>query len=161
MADFLTTADIVAETEKIIKGAKEKLTLVSPYIQMSRTLVERLQDADERGVDTTLVYGKVDLNREQREMLGTLNGLSLYFSENLHAKCYFNETHMIIGSMNLYQFSERNNREMGLLVTFGKDRKAYKGAVEEVESIIRSSLQEKGPQRRETVAAVAKKKRCP
>ena len=145
MAVFLTTADIVAETEKVIKGAKERLVLVSPYIQMSRTLLERLQDADGRNVDTTLIYGKVDLSPDQREKLATLEGLSLYFSENLHAKCYFNETHMVIGSMNLYQFSERNNREMGLLITFRTDRRAYKGAVEEVESITRSAVQEQGP----------------
>lgn len=142
MAEFLTTSEIVSAVERIIKEAKEKLVLVSPYIQMSRTLLERLQDAERMGVATTLVYGKVDLNPEQRELLGKLDRLSLYFSENLHAKCYFNEIHMVIGSMNLYEFSEKNNREMGLFITYGTDKKAFKGAIAEVESIINSAVKE-------------------
>ena len=39
----------------------------------------------------------------------------LYFSKNLHAKCYLNEKKMIITSMNLYEFSQVNNREMAFL----------------------------------------------
>ena len=139
MAEFLTTAGIVAEVEKIVQGAREQLILVSPYIKVNSTLLERVQDADARGVATTLVYGKVDLPPAQRERLSTVTRLSLYYSERLHAKCYFNERHMVLGSMNLHEFSERHNREMGLFLTFGTDRKAFNGALAEVDSIIRSA----------------------
>ena len=64
MAEFLTTAGIVSEVEKIVQGAKERLTLVSPYIKVNKTLLERLRDADARGVVTNLVYGKVALDPE-------------------------------------------------------------------------------------------------
>lgn len=82
----------------------------------------------------TLAYGKSDLSADERRALSELPGLSLYYSDNLHAKCYFNEDEMVITSMNLYEFSEKNNREMGVLVTNAEE--VYTGAVAEVQSIL-------------------------
>lgn len=45
----------------------------------------------------------------------------------------------IVGSMNLYAYSEANNREMGVLITKRKDRLAYSECMEEVRSILASS----------------------
>jgi hypothetical protein len=44
---------------------------------------------------------------------------------------------MVITSMNLYEFSEKTNREMGVLVT--GDEEAYRAAVAEVKSIVAAS----------------------
>ena len=38
------------------------------------------------------------------------------FCKNLHAKCYLNESTCIISSLNLYEFSQVNNNEMGVLI---------------------------------------------
>jgi hypothetical protein len=58
----------------------------------------------------------------------------LYFLPNLHAKCYFNEDRMVITSMNMYEFSEKHNREMGVLLEAREP--AYAEALLEVDSII-------------------------
>ena len=58
----------------------------------------------------------------------------MYFLPNLHAKCYFNEDRMIITSMNMYEFSEKHNREMGVLLKAGEP--GYADALREVDSII-------------------------
>ena len=50
MADFLTTNGTSSEIENIIIDAKKELTLVSPYLKLSKTFYERLRDADQRGV---------------------------------------------------------------------------------------------------------------
>ncbi len=39
---------------------------------------------------------------------------AIILSQNLHAKCYLNEKAAIITSMNLYDFSQVNNNEMGV-----------------------------------------------
>ena len=55
--------------------------------------------------------------------------------KNLHAKCYLNEQSAVIGSMNMYEFSEKNNREMGVLVTKEDDPEVFKDAWKETKSI--------------------------
>ena len=42
MADFLTTKGIAAEIEKIIIGAKFRVVLISPYLQISKEFNARL-----------------------------------------------------------------------------------------------------------------------
>ena len=46
---------------------------------------------------------------------------------------------MVITSMNMYEFSEKNNREMGVLVELDKDSELFTKAVRETDSIIRSA----------------------
>jgi hypothetical protein len=138
MSEFLTTQGVAFQLETIVTGARRRLVLVSPYLQLSQTLYERLRDADGRAVKITLNYGKgTVLDRDHRTALAQLNHLSAYFLENLHAKCYFNEARMVITSMNLYEFSEKTNREMGVLLT--SDEPAYRDAVAEVKSIVAAS----------------------
>jgi PLD-like domain len=137
MAEFLTTHGTAFQIENVIAGARATLTLVSPFLKLSKTLTERLQDAARRGVTITIVFGKEELEREQEDILSGLAGARLYFLPNLHAKCYFNEDRMVITSMNMYEFSEKHNREMGILLEAGEA--AYKTALREVDSIIAAS----------------------
>lgn len=136
MAEFLTTYAVSAQIEKIISGARSELYLVTPFLKLSEILFHRLQDADRKRVRTSLVYGKEELHYEQEQNLKALQNLQLFFMESLHAKCYCNENEMIITSMNMYEFSERNNREMGVLISRSKDRELYEDAFEEIRSII-------------------------
>lgn len=61
------------------------------------------------------------------------------FYEKLHAKCYLNEDVGIITSMNLYEFSELNNREMGISVDANIDYEVYKQITAEIDSLKRNS----------------------
>jgi hypothetical protein len=139
MADFLTTTGTSFHLENIIIDAKTKLVLISPYLQLSKTLFERLKDASTKGVKIKIVYGKDELKPNEKNSLAELKNVDLYYFQNLHAKCYFNETKMLITSMNIYEFSEKNNREMGVLIDRQSDSQLFDKAVEEVKSIIQSS----------------------
>ena len=61
------------------------------------------------------------------------------FLQNLHAKCYLNESECIISSLNLYEFSQVNNNEMGISVRKYEDDEVFKDAYEEAQRIIRIS----------------------
>jgi phosphatidylserine/phosphatidylglycerophosphate/cardiolipin synthase-like enzyme len=139
MAEFLTTKGTALHLENIIKGANKELVLVSPYLQISKTFYERLLDASKRNVSIKIIYGKDELKSNEKNSLAELKNLELLYFENLHAKCYFNDDEMVITSMNMYEFSEKNNREMGVLVARNKDTKLFDDAVNEIHSIIRSS----------------------
>ena len=138
MPTILTTAGVGASIERIIRDARRQLVLVSPYLRLSRNVYERLRDADSRKVGIELVFGKKQLNADEDSKLAALTHLSSFFSENLHAKCYYNERWLVITSMNLYEFSEKNNRELGVLFT--KEERGYDDAVREIRSIVASAV---------------------
>jgi phosphatidylserine/phosphatidylglycerophosphate/cardiolipin synthase-like enzyme len=139
MAEFLTTNGSSYNIEKIIIDAKSELILISPYLQISKTLYERLKDASNRGVAIKIIYGKDELKPNERNSLANLKNIEIFYFENLHAKCYFNENKMVITSMNMYEFSEKNNREMGVLIDRIDDKDLFDKAVHEVHSILQSS----------------------
>src|SRR5690554_1160561 len=142
MANFLTTSGISYYIEDIILSAKREIFLVSPYLKLSKTLFERLKEADNEGKKVHIIYGKSSLSIEQKNQLHSLNNIKLLFFQNLHAKCYANEEKLIISSMNIYEFSEKNNREMGILVEKDKDFELYSSAIKEVYSIIGSAKED-------------------
>lgn len=139
MANFLTTSGTSYHVERIMIDAKKELVLISPYLKLSTTFFERLQDASRKGVLIKIIFGKDELNPSEERQIKSLENIELYFSKNLHAKCYFNETEMVITSMNMYEFSEKNNREMGVHITCKQDKSVFENAVYEAKSIQNNS----------------------
>lgn len=144
MAEFLTTQGTSYHLENIIVNASKWLVLVCPYLNITQNFLQRLQDADRRKVKIYIIYGKKELNIEEENKLRKLENLSLLYCKNLHAKCYLNENTMIITSMNLLEFSEKTNREMGVLIVSSNedDKKIYEDALREVKSIFNVSKEE-------------------
>lgn len=139
MAQFLTTRGTASQIENIINHAQKRLVLISPYVDMPETLLQTLRAADRRNVRITVVYGKKELHPEMADQLRQLDNLSLLFLENLHAKCYFNEEDMVITSLNLVDYSEQNNREMGVLLNVNNDKEAFGEALKEAGLIVSSA----------------------
>ena len=84
-----------------------------------------------------IVYGKSELQPQEIEWLRGLTYIRTSFCKNLHAKCCMNEEMCIVTSLNLYEFSQVNNNEMGILIQRADDGQLYKGAYEEAQRIIR------------------------
>jgi hypothetical protein len=98
-------------------------------------LYERIKESASAGVNIMFIYGKKELSKEQDLLLKSLSNVQIYFLENLHAKCYLNEQAGIISSMNLHDFSERNNREMGISFSKEGSKDVYHNVMSEVNSI--------------------------
>lgn len=135
MAKFLTTKGMSAAIENIVKCAKAHLVLVTPYVQLSEDFRDRINEANNKGIQITLIYGKEELRDQVRKSLDSFEHLELIYHPHLHAKCYHNGNEMIIGSMNLYEYSEKNNREMGILLNKEDDPIAFSDALNEIRSI--------------------------
>ena len=138
MAKFYGTDGISHHLFEIIKNTKENLILISPYLKFSRRIQEELKRQDTLGRNIRIVYGKSDLRPEESEWLAETE-IRTRFREHLHAKCYMNESYALITSMNLYEFSQQHNDEMGILVSAEKDRELYKSIKSDVDRIIQSS----------------------
>ena len=102
MAKFLTTTAIVAAIEKIIRDAQRELVIITPYVQMSKNVVTRLQDVSLKNVPVKVLFGKKQPRYEEIKVFESLSNVEMYFLEHLHAKCYYNEQQMVLTSMNLY-----------------------------------------------------------
>ncbi len=142
MAEFLTTTGISYNLEELIKKSDEKLILVSPYLQIAGSLKHLIAERDLQKIDIRVVYRKDNkINAEDMNFLQELTSVKISACENLHAKCYLNENTAIIASMNLYQYSQQNNREMGIIVEKEKEPELYNNIFNEVKIILKTSQQ--------------------
>lgn len=158
MAKFLNTDLINEWIPKLISEAEKNLIIIVPYIKTSDRIFKYLWEANNRGVVITLVYRENKLTPAEKNKLYSLDNLNLMHHPNVHAKCYYSENYLLITSMNLYEFSEKNNREMGVLLHkidlnpngYGNtdEDSIFQDAIAEIKTIINSSHFEK--QSRET-----------
>lgn len=141
MAKFINTRKAVSEIEDLIKNAGQKLILISPYLKLSKDFKELLTYRNNKDRITTIVFGKQELNPDEMKFLQGLRFVILKYNEDLHAKCYVNDDKMIITSLNLYEFSMANNKEMGVLIdkTDPADQQLFEDAYKEVDYISETS----------------------
>lgn len=139
MAKFLNTTGISYHLEVLIKGTKEKLFLVSPYLQFNERIKEHIENLNLLKRDIRIIYRDNKLQPDENNWLEKQIGIRTSICKNLHAKCYINESEAIITSMNLYEFSQINNNEMGILITKSEDTDLYNEAYGEVERLLRIS----------------------
>ena len=139
MAKFLNTSGITHQLEEIIKGSQGgRLLLISPYLSFSPRMKDLLEDQARWKTDIRIVYGKTDPRPEETKWLDD-NDVRTSFRQHLHAKCYMSDSHALVTSMNLYQFSQVNNDEMGILVSAEDDPELYREIKDEAERILRRS----------------------
>lgn len=139
MPKFLNTSATTYMLEELIKNAQERIYIVSPYLKLNDKIKELLEDKNRLKIDVRIIYGKTELNPKETEWLSKLDYVRLSFCKNLHAKCYVSEDVGIITSLNMYEFSQVNNNEMGVLFKANEDSQLYQDCLSEVKRIIRIS----------------------
>ena len=136
MAEFLDTTAISHQIEKLIKSARQEIILISPYLMLRERISQLIEDAVGLGVTINVIYGKKERCKEV-ERLRTIKGVNVTFCKNVHAKCYLNEQVGIVTSLNLYDFSQGNNQEMGILFRRSSDSELYQHVYDEAQRILR------------------------
>ncbi len=141
MAEYLTTAGSSSEIEKLIINSKDKLYLITPFMQLNKLLKPQLEQLDNREstIDIRVVSRTDKINADDLAFLQKLKNVKIFTLDNLHAKCYINQDTAIVTSLNLYDFSQQNNIEMGIKVEKDKDAELYQNIYNGVDSIIRQS----------------------
>ena len=139
MAKFLTTTGISYRLEEIIKTAEERLVLISPFLRVNERIKELLEDKDRLKMDVRVIYGKNQLQPEENNWLESMASIRTSYCKNLHAKCYLNENEALLTSMNLYEFSQVNNNEMGILISREEEPGLYGEVWKEAQRIVRVS----------------------
>lgn len=136
MAKFLNTTGVSYHLELIIKDTKDRLILISPYLQFSERIKEHLKNLYLQKRDIRIIFRENKLQLEENIWLESQIGIKTSLCKNLHAKCYLNESYAIVTSMNLYEFSQQNNNEMGIYVSKEEDPDLYKSISEEANRLL-------------------------
>ena len=162
MAEFLRTNGISDNLEELIINSNDKLVLVSPYLQIADSLKKLIRVRDSLAINIRIIYRKdTKINAEDTRFLQELTNVRIFACENLHAKCYLNENTAIIASMNLYQHSQQNNREMGIKVEKEDDPDLYNDISKEVMVLLQISPQLEFPAEKSKKDAPTASKKVP
>ena len=145
MSTVLNTTALNYHLESVINNASTRVLLISPYLRLNDRIKELIEDKNRMKIDIRFVYGKASINQKDFEWLKSLSYVRLSFCQNLHAKLYANEQQCIISSMNLYEFSQVNNLELGISLTAQDDAEAYSAAMNEAQRILRISVEDNLP----------------
>ena len=123
--EFLTTYGINHALQKLIEAGKD-IYLVSPYIKVADQLLAYIKDANRNGAQFKIVClqgGLASFRNGMDKPIGP--NVTLFSLDHLHAKCYLNEETAIVTSLNLYEFSQQNNDEMGFEVRKAEEEELY------------------------------------
>lgn len=121
MSKFLTGKNLEDAVYDIIWEAENVLLIVSPYIKLD-DYFKKLFDKHKSNpkIHLLLIFGKNE--KEVRRSMNELDfdyfkefpNVSIIYVPELHAKYYGNEKKGIITSINLYDYSFKNNIEFGV-----------------------------------------------
>ncbi len=136
MAKFLNTTGVSYHLEELIKTTKDRLILISPYLQFHQRVKDHLENLNIQKRDIRIIYRENKLQVVESNWLESQIGIRTSVCNSLHAKCYLNENEAIVTSMNLYSFSQQNNDEMGIHVTKEKDTNLYNDIYDEVQRLL-------------------------
>ena len=95
MAKFLDTMEITSAIQRILKNAKEKVVLISPYVDFDPRYKLLIKEKNDEHIPVTLVWGKKNkqfkFSGEEKDWIKSMEFVDDIFCKELHAKCYLNE----------------------------------------------------------------------
>lgn len=121
MNEFLTGEELENAVYNIIWEAKNTLLIVSPYVKLDNYFKELFdKHQNDPKIHLIIVFGKNEknikrsLSKSDFDYFKKFLNISIIYVPNLHAKYYGNEKQGVITSINLYDYSFKNNLEFGV-----------------------------------------------
>jgi hypothetical protein len=122
MPKFLTGHNLNHKVGEIIEKAEKRLILISPYIRLHSYYKKLLQvKLINPNLEIIVVFAKSGANPIKNiavkdvEFFKQFTNIELRIESKLHAKYYANEKESILTSMDLYDYSQENHIEAGVL----------------------------------------------
>ena len=121
MSKFITGLELEETISKIIWETKKTLLIVSPFIKLDDYFKKLFDNhLNNPEIHILIVFGKNEnnisrsLSKNDFEYFKNFLNISIIYVSNLHAKYYGNEKKGVITSINLYDYSFKNNIEFGV-----------------------------------------------
>lgn len=121
MSKFVTGKDLEKVIYDIIWDAEQTLLIVSPFIKLDEYFKKLFnKHINNPKVHLIIVFGKNEieisrsLSKSDFDYFKNFLNISVVYVPHLHAKYYGNESKGVITSVNLYDYSFKNNIEFGI-----------------------------------------------
>jgi hypothetical protein len=115
MPRIVETTETAYLIEKIVKETSRCLIMVSPFLQIHSRLEKILKTKFKEASFTLHIITR---SSEKKKIIWMpVDKTFITYIDKLHAKYYYNEIEGIITSMNLYEYSQVNNIELGVHFT--------------------------------------------
>ncbi len=140
MPEILDTSKAAYAIERILSEADETLIILSPVLQLTEKYFTLLKDTSDRNVNIKLVFGVEQLPPEGKMLLSSLKNIEICNSYGLTSKCYSNEKEIILTSLDLHDFHERNTGDISILLMKEYDPTLFEKGMEQIEKIYTTSV---------------------
>ena len=135
-AEFLSSVGTSYQIDRLISEATNEIVFLAPVMKLHESIILKFQQADQRNVRITLVYGKERNQIRGQRWYKEFKNLRILYHDKLNTFFYRNEKEMILTSMGLSDLSGNLRSDMGLLIAKLRDRKAYEDGIYEQELLI-------------------------
>ncbi len=130
------TTELTYQIEQLIKEESSFIIFVSPYLKLNKRLKAKMSVRFTEINQVMFFYRENELSRIENDWLEQQDNVTLIPIENLHAKIYLNEHRCLVTSMNLYEYSQVNNHEIGLEIESDENPDEFFKILEEIDLII-------------------------
>lgn len=123
MAKLLNRKQLVHHIRQMLFDTNQFVYLICPYINLNKDeyLIKAFKVANERGVPVHLIYSKGFDKNQGHEKLKQFPMIEISYIAELHMKVYISEKSAIVSSLNLHDFSIKNNLECGIFIDKNED----------------------------------------
>lgn len=135
-AEFLSPVGTSYQIDRLISETNNEIVFCAPVMKLHESVILRFQQADQRNVRITLLYGKERNQIRGQRWFREFKNLRILYHDKLNTFLFRNEKEMILTSMGLSDLSGSLHRDMGMLISKLRDRKAYEDGIYEQELLI-------------------------
>ncbi len=135
-AEFLSPVGTSYQIDRMISEANNEIVFCAPHMKLHESIILRFQQADQRNIRITLLFGKERHQTRGQRWFKEFKNLRILYHDKLNTFLFRNEKEMIITSMGLADLSGSQYRDMGMLISKLRDRKAYEDGIYEQELLI-------------------------
>ncbi len=134
--EFLSSVGVSYQIDRIISESTGEINFFCPELKLHESIILRFQQADQRNVRITLLYGKERNQIRGQKWFRDFKNLRILYHDRLNTHIYRNEKEMIVTSADLADLNAGVNMDMGVLITKLRDRKAFEDGIYEQELLI-------------------------
>ncbi len=138
-AEFLSSVGVSYQIDRLLSEASSEIVFFCPVLKLHESVILRFQQADQRNVRITLVFGKERNQTKGMRWHKEFKNLRILYHDKLNTCLYRNEKELIVTSLGLDSLSFTVNLDMGVLITKMRDRKAFEDGMYEQELLVENS----------------------
>lgn len=140
-AEFLSSVGVSYQIDRILSEANSEIVFFCPVLKLHESIILRFQQADQRNVRITLVFGKERSQTKGMRWYKEFRNLRILYHDKLNSCIYRNEKELIVTSQGLADLSSGTTLDMGILITKMRDRKAFEDGIYEQELLVEHAEQ--------------------